>query len=194
MARARYWHASLKNRIGHPDSKAANFLRTVKVVLPVAVCPQCHRKGKRNIKKHTPTAAGTPRWRCKNCGKTWSRERSIYDQKCVPHSKLTVCEARRLYRSFLNLNNKSKVARRYRVSVHHVRIAVDYCESHPSVSTTPSTQLPAHIRARLNEMSAQRRERVARNVTRARGKTRRTVRPRRWSKLSPKSRRSTSRR
>jgi len=58
-------------------------------------CPHC---GSLNLVKHTPTAAGSLRYRCKDCGKVYTLNKKRRGRKPIGDRAMTEAEKKRRQR------------------------------------------------------------------------------------------------
>jgi len=123
---AREEHERKAKEEGHlslddPNRKAANYMSSVRNVCPAQRCPRCKKAGDRWIKKNGTTSGGKQRWRCKNCGKSWSVKQSLYAPKFIPNSRIPRTEATLIYRLYLKGGNISEVVRKTGATRYRVR-------------------------------------------------------------------------
>ncbi len=125
-ARAAAERGTLRDQMRDINSKALGYLPSVREVCPVFVCPDC----KGTLNRNGKTSAGTQRWRCKKCGLSRTRLPSPYRIRCVPGSRISISQARAIYRMYYERGSMSAVVRITGFTRYTVQKAVRYFGPH----------------------------------------------------------------
>jgi transposase-like protein len=131
MIRARARHTgrrhsiSLTHVLEDPDRKAMFYCPTVRQVCPVEACPACKSFG-RSVKRNGRTKGGTPRWRCKKCGKSWVERSILAGRNRAWQTKGTDARIRRCWSECGTI---AGTARRQHVSEWRVRRALRHADA-----------------------------------------------------------------